>query len=143
MIIYFGIGSNLGEREENLRNALRLLDDRVGKQLVCSSVYRSSPLGFVSENEFANIVVAYQTDYSPEEILIITQNIEKEMGRKQKSINGVYHDRIIDIDLLQANSNSSLSIIVNTPSLTLPHPRMYERDFVMIPLHEVEQIINN
>ena len=89
MIIYFGIGSNLGEREENLRNALRLLDDRVGKQLVCSSVYRSAPLGFVSENEFANIVVAYQTDYSPEEILIITQNIEKEMGRKQKSINGL------------------------------------------------------
>ena len=109
MIIYFGIGTNLGNREANLREALCLLDERVGKQLACSSVYHSAPLGFVSENKFANIVVAYQTDYSPEDVLLITQQIERDMGRTQKSINGIHHDRLIDIDLLQASQNSYTS----------------------------------
>ena len=100
MTIYFGIGTNLGNREENIREALCLLTARVGTQLACSSIYRSSPQGFVSDNEFANIVVAYKTEYTPEEVLLITQQIENEMGRASKSLNGIYHDRIIDIDLL-------------------------------------------
>ena len=157
MIIYFGIGTNLGNREANLREALCLLDERVGEQLACSSVYYSAPLGFVSENEFANIVVAYQTDYSPEDVLLITQQIERDMGRTQKSVNGIYHDRLIDIDLLQASQNSYTSsasdrssereirefIIRNSPTLQMPHPRMHERDFVMFPLREVEAILCN
>jgi 2-amino-4-hydroxy-6-hydroxymethyldihydropteridine diphosphokinase len=137
MIIYLGIGTNLGNREENIHNALCLLDARVGSQLVCSSVYRSKPQGFVSDNDFANIVVAYETEYTPEELLIITQQIELELGRTHKSVNGIYHDRIIDIDLLLAK-NGTLLVDCNTPTLTLPHPRMYDRDFVMIPLSEVE-----
>ena len=148
MLIYFGIGTNLGDRESNLREVLRLLDCRVGEQLVCSSIYRSAPHGFVSENEFANIVVVYRTDYSLEQLLLITQQIEREMGRTHKSVNGIYHDRVIDIDLLQAYSeNGGGSRIENrieyaSNTLTLPHPRMQERDFVMIPLHEVEEILN-
>ena len=141
MLIYFGIGTNLGDREANLREALQLLDERVGEQLACSSVYRSSPMGFVSENEFANIVAVYETEYSPEEVLLITQQIEREMGRTQKSVNGVYHDRVIDIDLLQVTHHSSL-ITHHSSTLTLPHPRMQERDFVMIPLREVENALN-
>ena len=141
MLIYFGIGTNLGDREANLNAALHLLNERVGEQLACSSVHRSAPMGFVSENEFANIVAVYDTPYSPEEVLLITQQIEREMGRTQKSVNGVYHDRIIDIDLLQAILNSK-AIIQNSSTLTLPHPRMQERDFVMIPLREVEAILN-
>ena len=152
MIIYFGIGTNLGNREANLREALCLLDERVGDQLACSSVYHSAPLGFVSENEFANIVVAYQTDYSPEDVLLITQQIEREMGRTEKSVNGIYHDRVIDIDLLKALTPSNSpskgenyaegeEVICYTETLTLPHPRMHERDFVMIPLREVEAIL--
>ena len=141
MLIYFGIGTNLGDREENLRRAVELLHERVGECIACSSVYRSAPQGFVSENEFANIVAVCQSDYSPEEVLLITQQIEREMGRTQKSVNGVYHDRIIDIDLLQAILNSK-AIIQNSSTLTLPHPRMQERDFVMIPLREVEAILN-
>ena len=140
MLIYFGIGTNLGNREENLREALQLLDERVGKQLACSSVYRSAPMGFVSDNEFANIVAVYETEYSPEEVLLITQLIEREMGRTEKSVNGVYHDRVIDIDLLQARGDEAIRRSGET--LTLPHPRMQERDFVMIPLREVEQILN-
>ena len=84
MIIYFGIGTNLGNREENLRKAIELLHERVGKCVACSSVYRSAPQGFVSENEFANIVAVCRTVHSPEEVLLITQQIEREMGRTEK-----------------------------------------------------------
>lgn len=153
MLIYFGIGTNLGDREENLRRAIELLHERVGECVACSSIYRSAPQGFVSENEFANIVAVYDTPYSPEEVLLITQQIEREMGRTQKSVNGVYHDRIIDIDLLQALTQSSSpfeeenctegeEVVCKSKTLTLPHPRMQERDFVMIPLREVEAILN-
>lgn len=143
MLIYFGIGTNLGNRKANLQTALQLLDERVGKQLACSSVYRSAPQGFVSDNEFANIVAVYETEYSPEEVLLLTQQIERDMGRTEKSINGVYHDRVIDIDLLQARGNEANEAIRRSGErLTLPHPRMQERDFVMIPLREVEQILN-
>lgn len=143
MLIYFGIGTNLGNRKANLQTALQLLDERVGKQLACSSVYRSAPQGFVSDNEFANIVAVYETDFSPEEVLLLTQQIERDMGRTRKSVNGVYHDRVIDIDLLQARGNEANEAIRRSGErLTLPHPRMQERDFVMIPLREVEQILN-
>lgn len=147
MVIFLGIGTNLGDREANLRTALQLLHDRVGECIACSSIYRSAPQGFVSENEFANMVVVCRTDHSPEEVLLITQQLEREMGRTEKSVNGVYHDRVIDIDLLQAGIGSRESGIqtqveCNTDTLTLPHPRMHERDFVMIPLREVETILN-
>ena len=140
MIIFFSIGTNLGDRDANLREALRLLDERVGKQLALSSVYHSNPQGFVSENKFANIVVAYQTNYLPEELLLITQQIEREMGRTIKSANGIYHDRIIDIDLLKATLHSA-HITHQSSLLTLPHPRMHERDFVIVPLLEVERML--
>ena len=147
MLIYFGIGTNLGDREANLRKAIELLHERVGECVACSSIYRSDPQGFVSENEFANIVAVYDTPYSPEEVLLITQQIEREMGRTEKSVDGVYHDRVIDIDLLQAyigtpESGVGSQIEFTSETLTLPHPRMQERDFVMIPLREVEAILN-
>lgn len=137
----------MGDREANLRTALQLLHERVGECIACSSVYRSAPQGFASENEFANMVVVCRTDHSPEEVLLITQQIEREIGRTEKSVNGVYHDRVIDIDLLQAGIESRESGIqtqveCKTDTLTLPHPRMHERDFVMIPLREVETILN-
>ena len=154
MVIFLGIGTNLGDREANLRTALQLLHERVGECLACSLIYRSAAQGFVSENEFANMVVVCKTDYSPEDILRITQQIEREMGRTEKSVNGVYHDRVIDIDLLKAltPSNSHFKgenyaegeeVVCCTDTLTLPHPRMHERDFVMIPLREVENILKS
>lgn len=142
MIIYFGIGTNLGDREANLHTALRLLDERVGEQLACSSIYRSAPQGFVSEHEFANVVAVYSTNYSLEDLLLITQEIEREMGRTQKSVDGVHYDRIIDIDLLQATHRSS-PITHYSPNLTVPHPRINERDFVMIPLREVNLLLQH
>ena len=141
MLIYFGIGSNLGNRETNLLRAIELLHERVGECVACSSVYRSAPQGFVSENEFANMVAVCRTIHSPEEVLLITQQIEREMGRTEKSVDGVYHDRVIDIDLLQARGDEAIRR--SGERLTLPHPRMQERDFVMIPLREVEAILTN
>ena len=148
MIVYLGIGTNLGDREANLRRAIELVHERVGECMACSSIFRSAPQGFVSENQFANIVAVCQTDHSPEEVLLITQQIELEMGRKEKSVNGIYHDRIIDIDLLQAFDENQIAdngkgIEVTSDTLILPHPRMQERDFVMIPLREVEAILNS
>ena len=146
MIVYLGIGTNLGDREANLRQALELVHERVGECLACSSIYRSAPQGFVSDNQFANIVAVCQTNHSPVEVLRITQAIEQEMGRTEKSINGIYHDRVIDIDLLQAFDGNRITdngrgIEVTSDTLILPHPRMQERDFVMIPLREVEDIL--
>ena len=143
----------MGNREENLRRAIEMLHERVGECLACSSIYRSAPQGFVSENEFANVVAVCETRHSPEDILLITQQIEREMGRTKKSENGIYHDRVIDIDLLQAltPSNSPFKgenlmegedVVCKSETLTLPLPRMQERDFVMIPLREVEAILN-
>ena len=148
MIVYLGIGTNLGEREANLRRAIELVHERVGECMACSSIYRSAPQGFVSENQFANIVAVCQTNHSPVEVLRITQAIEQEMGRTEKSVNGIYHDRVIDIDLLQAFDGNRITdngrgIEVTSDTLILPHPRMQERDFVMIPLREVEAILNS
>ena len=148
MIVYLGIGTNLGEHEANLRRAIELLHERVGECIACSSIYRSAPQGFVSDNQFANIVAVCQTDHSLEEVLQITQAIEREMGRIEKSVNGIYHDRVIDIDLLQAFDENQITdngkgIEVTSDTLILPHPRMQERDFVMIPLREVEAILNS
>ena len=148
MVIYLGVGTNLGEREANLRRAIELVHERVGECMACSSIYRSAPQGFVSDNQFANIVAVCQTDHSPVEVLRITQAIEREMGRTEKSINGIYHDRVIDIDLLQAFDGNQITdngkgIEVTSDTLILPHPRMQERDFVMIPLREVEAILNS
>ena len=143
MRIYLGIGSNLGNRDTNLRTAIELIHERVGECLACSSIYRSAPQGFVSENEFANMVAVCRTIHSPEEVLLITQQIEHEMGRTEKSVDGVYHDRVIDIDLLQARGDEANEAIRRSDEkLMLPHPRMQERDFVMIPLREVEAILN-
>ena len=148
MVIYLGIGTNLGDRDANLRTALALLHERVGECLACSSIYRSAPQGFVSDNEFANIVAVCQTIHSLEEVLRITQQIERDMGRTQKSENGVYHDRVIDIDLLKAyilkpetGNRSEIEHLSDT--LIQPHPRMQERDFVQVPLREVETILHH
>lgn len=137
MIIYFGIGSNLGNRDANLQQALQLLDERVGERIACSNIYRSAAQGFESENEFANIVAVYRTEHSPEKLLALTQQMEREMGRTEKSVHGEYHDRMIDIDLLMGEEAGE-PVVRNTAELMMPHPRMKERDFVMVPLSELK-----
>ncbi|MDY2702856.1 MAG: 2-amino-4-hydroxy-6-hydroxymethyldihydropteridine diphosphokinase [Prevotella sp.] len=131
-MVYLALGSNIGDRRNALSEAIRLIDERVGRVDKVSSFMETEPWGFKSEFKFLNAVLSVQSMLSPIEILHITQNIEKDMGREKKSLGGIYHDRIIDIDLLMYDS-----LQLNTPELTLPHPHMKEREFVMIPLMEI------
>lgn len=136
--LYLSLGSNLGDRETNIRQALALIDERVGSVYRVSSYIETAPVGFSSPNKFINVVCLVHTMMSPMACLRETQKIEKELGRTQKSINPdgslTYKDRLIDIDLLTYDQ-----LVLNTPELTLPHPRMHERDFVLIPLKEIQE----
>ena len=130
--LYLSLGSNLGDREDMLRRAIALIEERVGAVQRVSSFIETEPWGFESTNPFLNAAVMVLTTLSPIECLDATQQIERELGRKKKSKNGIYHDRPIDIDLLLYGD-----LTLSTPRLTIPHPRMLERDFVMIPLREI------
>ncbi|MBQ7420532.1 MAG: 2-amino-4-hydroxy-6-hydroxymethyldihydropteridine diphosphokinase [Alloprevotella sp.] len=130
--VYIGLGSNLGDREWNIRHAVGLLEARIGRQTKLSGLYETKPSGFRSDHDFLNAVAAFETTLSPVELLDITQQIERELGRTRKSRGGIYHDRTIDIDLLYMEN-----IRISTPGLTLPHPRAASRAFVMEPLAEI------
>ncbi|MBQ8100635.1 MAG: 2-amino-4-hydroxy-6-hydroxymethyldihydropteridine diphosphokinase [Paludibacteraceae bacterium] len=131
-IVYLSIGSNLGNREENLRRAVRMIGQRAGRVTSQSSVYKSKAWGFESVHRFANIAIRIETGLSPLDLLHTTQQIELDMGRTGKTVNGQYQDRIIDIDILLYDKQQ-----VNLPELRIPHPLMQLRDFVMIPLQEI------
>lgn len=137
MTIYFSLGTNLGDKEQNLRKAVCKIEERIGKVLSLSAFYATAPWGFASENTFLNAALCVETLLSPLEVLQTTQQIEREMGRTHKSVNAVYSDRVIDIDLLLAFAGDGTSLLLDTPELTLPHPLMQERDFVMRPLAEI------
>lgn len=133
--VYFGLGSNLGDKAQNIAKAIEMMKEQIGTLVSQSALYTSEPWGFESENDFVNIAACFETDLSPQEILSRTQAIERTMGRKHKSVNKVYTDRIIDIDILLYGNET-----INEPNLTIPHPLMHEREFVMKPLSE---IVNN
>ena len=131
-MVYLGLGTNLGDKQKNLNDAIRMLGSQVGEVEKVSSVIETEPEGFKSDNMFLNAVVKVRTALSPFEILDITQDVEKSLGRKEKSSNGIYHDRVIDIDILLYDD-----INISTPRLVIPHPRMTQREFVMTPLAEI------
>ena len=130
--VYLGLGTNLGDKEANLKAALEEIRKRVGEITSQSAFYASEPWGFESDNSFLNAVCCVYTNLSPVETLYTTQDIERMLGRLKKSVNGAYSDRIIDIDILLFDD-----LQINTPELTIPHPLMWERDFVKIPLKEI------
>lgn len=130
--VYLGLGTNLGDKEANLRTAIYKLQERIGNQISLSSFYETAPWGFESTHSFLNAAICLETRLSPFEVLHSTQEIEKELGRTHKSVNGTYSDRPIDIDILLYED-----LILQTPELTIPHPFMTERDFVMKPLTEI------
>ena len=133
--VYFSLGSNLGDKEGNIREAISRIGELIGEVDRQSTLLATEPWGFESDNTFVNAAIRCTTSLSPFEILNITQNIERAMGRTLKSVDGQYHDRIIDIDILIYDD-----LHITTPQLTLPHPLMKERDFVMIPLKEILRI---
>ena len=132
--LYISLGSNLGNKEEKLRRAIELINERIGSVLRTSSFIETEPWGFQSENTFLNAVCLVETSLTPMQCLKETQKIERLLGRTRKSKDGIYHDRPIDLDLLLYDD-----LEMSTPELTLPHPHMQERDFVMIPLKEIRE----
>ncbi len=147
--LYLGLGSNLGNREWNLTEAIRLIDERVGEVIRQSSFIETEPWGFQSENSFMNAVILCQTEKTPREVLTLTQQIERDLGKckehatqrsqivnskssNSKSSNCKYADRPIDIDILLYDDWT-----VDEPDLKIPHPLMHQRDFVMIPLKQI------
>ena len=130
--VCLSLGSNLGPRETYLRKALQALDKELGSLGKCSSFYETLPWGFSSDSLFLNAAACYDTLLSPEEVLAVTQQIEKSLGRKEKSRQGQYADRCIDIDILLYDDR-----VMQTPDMILPHPHMAERMFVLEPLAEI------
>lgn len=130
--VFLGLGANIGDRHKSLERAIRLIDRRVGRVTRRSSFIETDPWGFESENIFLNAAICVVTEMTPMQLLEATQSIEDEMGRSSRSTGGQYHDRKIDIDILLYDD-----ITIDTPTLKIPHPLMYERDFVMIPLQEI------
>ncbi len=144
--VYLGIGTNLGDKEANIRTCLQMIEDRVGHIVKCSTFFYSKAQDFVSEHDFVNIAVHIQTQLSPLALLDVTQSIEREMGRVQKSerrtTNGeqriTHFDRIIDIDILfYGDLEQVFTDEAGEDILIIPHPRMAEREFVTIPLREI------
>ena len=138
--VYLGLGSNMGDRQQNIEKAVALIGERVGQVVRQSSLMETEPWGFASENRFLNGVVLCQTELSPREVLQATQKIERELGRKKSEKRGAnyqlstrhYQDRPIDIDILLYDD-----LRIDEPDLKIPHPLMEQRDFVMIPLREI------
>lgn len=133
--VYLSLGSNLGDRKATMRRAIGLLNERAGSVDRQSSFIETEPWGFESTNKFLNMCVRLLTTLSPEQLLLATKQIERELGRTQKSVNGQYHDRPIDIDILMYDD-----VHIDSDDLTLPHTHMQEREFVMKPLREILSI---
>ena len=130
--VFLGLGSNLGDKEANIRNAISLIGERVGLVVRQSSLISTEPWGFESDNQFVNACVLCETTLTPRQVLLATQKIERGLGRTHKSVGGHYADRLMDIDILLYDD-----LRVDEPDLQIPHPLMLERDFVMIPLGEI------
>lgn len=130
--LYLGLGSNLGNRIQNIQKAIEMIDEQVGSVYRISTFMETTPVGFRSENRFINVVCLVHTHFSPHRCLEETQRIERELGRERKTVDGVYEDRTIDIDLLMYDD-----VEICDERLSLPHPRMHERNFVMEPLEEI------
>jgi 2-amino-4-hydroxy-6-hydroxymethyldihydropteridine diphosphokinase len=127
-IVYLALGSNLGDRLGNLRSAREALSPQV-EILACSSVYETPPWGFTNQPAFYNQVLRGATTLSPHELLAYVKKVELVLGRAPTFKNG---PRLIDIDILYYDD-----LVLDTPELGLPHPRMEGRAFVWLPLAEL------
>lgn len=130
--LYLSLGTNQGDRKKALETAAEYISERIGRIVRLSAVYETEPWGFESSNLFLNQVLCVDTTLNATEILNLTQQIEKIMGRESKSSSGVYSDRVIDIDILLYND-----FCIQTDRLTIPHPLMQDRRFVLEPLAEI------
>jgi 2-amino-4-hydroxy-6-hydroxymethyldihydropteridine diphosphokinase len=128
--VYLALGSNLGDRLQYIHRAIEEMKDGGLKIAKLSTVIETDPVGGVVQGKYLNAVLKVSTDLSPEELLMITQAIERKLGRVKKYVNG---PRVIDIDILLYDD-----IKLVTRQLLIPHPRMLTRSFVVQPLREID-----
>ena len=126
---YLGLGSNLGDREQNLASAVSMLDERLAAPVVLSSVYETKPWGYTDQPDFLNLVCRVDTALTPDDLLGLAQEIERLLGRKPTFR---YGPRVIDVDILLYGDK-----VIDTPELRVPHPRLSERAFALAPLAEL------
>jgi 2-amino-4-hydroxy-6-hydroxymethyldihydropteridine diphosphokinase len=127
-IFYLSLGSNVGDREKHLREAIQRLET-VGRVVAVSSVYETEPVEFADQEWFLNCVVALETEKMPEQLMTALLRIEREMGRQRTENKG---PRNIDLDILLVDD-----LVVDAPELSIPHPAMHQRRFVLEPLAEI------
>ena len=151
--VYLGLGSNLGDKEENIRKAISMINEQIGTVVRQSALFYSEPWGYESRNQFVNAVICVSTALSPHQVLEANQRIEHLLGKTEAHATertpihpspftlhpspftlhpSLYKDRPIDIDILLYDD-----LHIDEPQLKIPHPLMQERDFVMIPLREI------
>ncbi|PYV49637.1 MAG: 2-amino-4-hydroxy-6-hydroxymethyldihydropteridine diphosphokinase [Acidobacteria bacterium] len=127
-LVYLSLGSNIGDREANLRTAISKLGE-IGNVVAVSSFYETEPVELTAQPWFLNCAVKFETEKMPRQLISAILNLEQSMGRQRKQKKG---PRTIDIDVLLFGSS-----IIEIPSLTVPHPRLHERRFVLEPLTEI------
>jgi 2-amino-4-hydroxy-6-hydroxymethyldihydropteridine diphosphokinase len=127
--VYLALGTNVGERKENLREAIRRISESGIHIIKTSRVYETEPVDYLDQPWFLNAVLAAQTELSAPELLATLRNIESQMGSKKPFAKG---PRLIDLDILLYGAET-----IDTPTLQIPHPRMLQRNFVLVPLAEI------
>ncbi|NMA01468.1 MAG: 2-amino-4-hydroxy-6-hydroxymethyldihydropteridine diphosphokinase [Clostridia bacterium] len=136
--VYLGLGSNINPREEYLSSALKALKDNPQIEITKkSSIYETAPIGYLEQDSFLNMVIKLETQLEPLNLLSFCQEVEENLHRKRTIHWG---PRTIDIDILLYYVDNKLNnpLIMSTEQLTLPHPRILERAFVLVPLYEIE-----
>ncbi|GAB3024169.1 2-amino-4-hydroxy-6-hydroxymethyldihydropteridine diphosphokinase [Spirosoma pulveris] len=128
-MLYLLLGANLGDRPHTLRRAVYLISERVGRVVQQSGLYETAPWGVIDQPAYLNQVLAIETTLGPEEVLMQTQNIEQELGRVRLEKWGA---RVIDIDILFYGQ-----LLLQTDTLTVPHPFLHQRRFTLVPLNEI------
>jgi len=135
-VVFLGIGSNLGNRVENLKEAVEKTEEHIGRITRYSSVYETEPWGFQSTDQFLNMVLMVETKLAPSGLLGRILMIEALLGRMRDG--GQYSSRLIDIDILLYED-----LVIDEMTLKIPHPKMQLRKFVLVPLCEVEPELNH
>ena len=130
--LYVGLGSNLGDRRQNILRAAAMIESQIGRRVSQSGFFETAPWGFASANSFLNAAMSVDTPLAPLQVLDLTQHIERSLGRTHKSAGGGYADRTIDIDILLYGG-----LTMATDRLTIPHPLMHRRLFVLEPLAQI------
>ncbi|MBR5695908.1 MAG: 2-amino-4-hydroxy-6-hydroxymethyldihydropteridine diphosphokinase [Paludibacteraceae bacterium] len=128
--VYLGLGTNIGDKKKNITDATIIIGSVMGNLRILSSLYETEPWGYESPNTFLNAVIQIETEIEPQKCLDIAKAIEREMGRVHTKEG--YEDRIIDVDILFYDD-----IIYHGDNLTIPHPLIEKRDFVLRPMAEI------